>query len=555
MPRCLKAIAWLVAGALLPCILAAKPRAAEAGPQDSAAGEAIYLQGILGSGAPLTASRANAEPTRGQGAACANCHRRSGLGAKEGRSIIPPITGNFLFEPHDAAQDMQLPYVPGERLNRVPYTDATLARALREGIDSQGRALNYLMPRFELNDSDLNALITHLRALDRRKVPGVSPVELQFATIITPDSDAAKRRGMLDVLRQFVQDRNLAPRGPPAQSMVTSGATAHVRSMFKVNRRWVLHVWELTGAPATWDAQLERKMAEEPVFAVLSGLGGGNWGPVAAFCERREVPCLFPNVEEPPPDADQDFHTLYFSRGVYLEADLISAGIRSEADAGKPVKHARVVYRTGDVGEAAARYLAAQLQAQEINVVSRAIARDGGQKALAEAVHAAAGEALVLWLRPSDLAQLQEVPAPMGPVYLSGLMGGLDSAPLPKNWRDHARMAYPMDSANRRRVRVDYALGWFRIRNIPVVAEQVQVDTYLACGLLAETLQHMVDAFVPDYLIERLEDTVEHRLLTGYYPRLTLGPHQRFASKGGFLTRYDGTGNPAMLTDSEWLTP
>jgi hypothetical protein len=115
-------------------------------------------------------------------------------------------------------------------------------------------------------------------------------------------------------------------------------------------------------------------------------------------------------------------------------------------------------------------------------------------------------------------------------------------------------MAYPVDLPERRRVRLDYALGWFRIRKIPVVAEQVQVDTYLACGLLSETLKHMVDAFIPDYLVERLEDTVEHRIVTGYYPRLTLGPHQRFASKGGFLVHFEA-GSQRLIPDGGWMTP
>src|ERR1700730_8299388 len=153
MSRGLKAIMLLVAGLILPCVqLAAKPRTAQIQAEDSPVGEAIYLKGILGSGAPLTATRANAEPSRGQAAACVNCHRRSGLGAQEGRSIIPPITGSFLFDAHDTAQDTQLPYIPCERLNRTPYTEETLARALREGIDSQRRTLNYLMPRFERDE-------------------------------------------------------------------------------------------------------------------------------------------------------------------------------------------------------------------------------------------------------------------------------------------------------------------------------------------------------------------------------------------------------------------
>jgi hypothetical protein len=535
--------------------LIAKPRVAEPVPVKSAVGEAIYLQGILGSGAPLAATRAGAEPVTGEQAACTNCHRRSGLGSQEARSSIPPITGQFLFQPETSgADESQLPYIPGARLKRAPYTEDTLARAIRDGVDSDGRQLSYLMPRFALGGADMSALITHLRSLDRRKVPGVSMSELHFATIVAADADPVKRRGMLDVLEHFFQDRNAAPRGASAQTMITSGATNSVRSMFKVNRRWVLHVWELTGPSETWPGQLDRKFAETPVFAVISGIAGKNWVPVTDFCERRELPCVFPNVEQPPADADRNFHTLYFSRGVLLEADLIAADMLN-APAAK-VTHVRLVYRAGDIGEAAAVSLAAQLRARGVDTVTRVIPRGAPGRAVAEAMHDPSSmDALVLWLRPPDLAALERTPAPANPIYVSGVMGGLDEAPLPSGWRDHAHMTYPVDLPERRRVRVDYALGWFRIRNIPVLAEQVQVDTYLACGLLSETLKHMVDAFVPDYLIERLEDTVEHRVITGYYPRLALGPHQRFASKGGFLVHFATTGNARLIADGDWLTP
>jgi hypothetical protein len=531
----------------------AKPRVAEPGPAKSPVGEAIYVKGVLGSGAPLTATRAGAEPVTGEQAACVNCHRRSGLGSQEARSTFPPITGQFLFHPQTGGTE--LPFIPGARLKRQPYTDSTLARAIREGVDADGRPISYLMPRFAFDDADMAALIAHLRSLDRSKVPGVSMSDLHFATIIAPDADPVKRRGMMDVLEHFFQDRNTAPRGASGQQMITSGTTDAVRSMFKVNRRWVLHVWELTGPSATWGEQLDKNFAETPVFAVISGLAGNNWVPVTDFCERREVPCLFPNVEQPPADADRTFHTLYFSRGVLLEADLIAAGILNEPAGGNP-KRVRLVYRAGDIGEAAAASLGAQLQARGVGVVTRVVPRGAPAKAVAEAVRDPSNtDAMALWLRPADLAALDATRAPPNPIYFSGVMGGLDEAPLPTGWRDHAHMAYPVDLPDRRRVRLDYALGWFRIRKIPVVAEQVQADTYLACGLLSETVKHMVDAFIPDYLIERLEDTVEHRVLTGYYPRLALGPHQRFASKGGFLVHYASTGTQRLVPDGDWMTP
>ncbi len=533
---------------------AARPRAAPAEPPPSPVGEALFLHGVLRSGAPLVANRADAEPMSGEPAACVNCHQRSGLGIKEARTLIPPITARFLFSPRSTgAEDLHLPYIPGARLDRAPYTEQTLARALREGIDADGKPLSYLMPRFELGDEDLRELIAHLRTLDHERVPGVSTTELHFATIITPDADPLRRKAMLEVLRAFFQEREQAVRGEAGQTMTTSGHTAFAKRMFKVNRRWVLHVWELTGPAAGWTAQLQQKFAAEPVFAVLSGLGGHDWSPVAAFCEQQPVPCLFPNLDQPPADGDRQFHSLYFSRGVLLEADLIAGAIAS-AD-GAPAR-VHQIYRLGDVGEAAAKAAAAQWQARGVTVTHRAIPAASPSTAVAVAMREL-GDAtpVVLWLRPADLAALEKVRPPAGPVYLSGLMGGLDALPLPLAWRAQAHVAYPVDLPERRRVRVDYALGWFRIRQIPVVAEQVQADTYLACGLVSETIKHMVDAFVPDYLVESLQETVEHRIVTGYYPRLTLGPHQRFASKGGYLVHFDPAGSGKWLTDGSWTTP
>jgi len=519
------------------------------------AGEAIYRRGVTGSGAPLEARREGAETTLGAAAACVNCHRRSGFGGREGRAVVPPITGRYLYRPLPKdGGDRDIPYVEGVRGEREPYTDALLARAIREGVDSQGKALSYLMPNYALGDADMASLIAYLKALDQRRVPGVTETTLHLATVITPDADPVKRAGMLDVMRQFFSDRNIRQM-VPAPRMQASGKTALGRSMFMVHRGWQLHVWELTGAESTWQRQLERWLAAEPVFAVISGLGGRSWAPVHAFCERAALPCLFPNVEAPPEGADQDFYSIYFSRGVLLEADLIGKHLL-DAAGGPPASRVLQIYRAADSGEAGASKLAAFLRARGVAVSSRVLPADAPASAVTEAARrAASAGAMVLWLRGPDVAALPGSLPEGVRIYLSGLMAGLERAPLPKAWKAQARMAYPFDLPDRRRVRVDYALAWIVGRHIPLVAEQVQIDTYLALGLLSETLKHMADNFVRDFLVERMESDLAHRIITGYYPRLTLATRQRFASKGGYVVHLGEAKGGRLVVDQDWLAP
>jgi len=550
------AVSFLLLGMATQVGRAAGEQAAGRSPEPfSAVGESIYLRGVLASGAPLEGVRqTGGVRTKGADAACVNCHQRSGLGYVEGRTLIPPIAGLYLFHPRARTnEERDLPYVEAARANREPYTEATLARAIREGLDSEGKPLSYLMPRFALNDADLSALVAYLRSLDPRRMPGVTDTVLHFATIVTPDADPVKRRGMLDVMEHFFAERN-SRQMVPSRRMQVSGKTMYTKSMFMVHRRWELHVWELTGPAATWRAQLERYLAREPVFAVISGLGGSNWAPVHEFCEKNALPCLFPNVEVPA-SASGDFYSLYFSQGVLLEADLIASRI-AEPGRGQTARAIEQIYRAGDSGEPAAQALAAALKRHGIAVRSRVLAAgSGGQDVAAALRTAASADALVLWLRPDDIAALGEPPAAPVTVYMSGQMGGLERSPLPPSWRARTRLAYPFDLPQKRVVRVDYPLGWFSIRRIPVVAEQVQADTYLACGLLSEVLSHMVDTFVRPYLVEQLQAMIEHRVVTGYYPRLTLASHQHFASKGGYLVRFADASGTRLIADSDWLVP
>ena len=523
--------------------------AAAAAPLD--VGRQIYLRGVLGSGQPLEATRESGPRSTGLDAACVNCHQHSGFGSGEVRTQVPPVAGRYLFHPRARSTEQRdLPFVDGMRLDREPYTPKTLAGAIRDGINSEGKPLGYLMPRFKLGDADMAALIAYLDSLPVGPAPGVTDKALQFATVITPDVDAAARDGMLNVMRQYFDERNARQMTPSAR-LQASGKTMYADTMVMVHRQWELHVWELSGPASGWRAQLERRLAEQPVFAVISGLGRSDWRPVHAFCEDEGLPCLFPNVDVPV-DSGDDFYSLYLSRGVLLEADLVAQRMLG-ATGHAPAVPIEQFYRAGDSGEVAAAELAEHIGRNGPPIHNHAL--DAGAD-VAAAIRAVVGDAtLVLWLRPRDIGALGPAPSSPGAIYISGLMGGLENMPLGSDWRAIAALTYPFDLPEKRNVRASNPLRWFSIRHIPVIDERIQADTYLACGLVSEVLSHMADNFNRAYLIERLQDMVEHRIVTGYYPRLTLATHQRFASKGGYLVHFRDPQGAAIVADTPWTIP
>jgi hypothetical protein len=530
----------------------------------AARGESIYREGRMASGAPLRAERLGGV-TQGADAACVNCHGRSGLGSYEGSILVPPIIGPYLFRERAAnAQDLTIPHVRGFTPNAYAYTDETLASAIRTGVAGDGRIMNALMPRYMLDDAALEELIPYLKILSAGPFPGVSDQVLEIATIVTSDADPIEREAMLKVIEEYFRVRNTA-----VASRIQGGAPAVAGAgEYRAVRHWHLQVWELSGPADTWAEQLQRRQSADPVFAVVSGLGRTTWAPVQSFCERNRLPCIFPNVDSPPASGN-DYYSIYFSRGVLLEADIILKELSAKSAAGGPTGRIVQVFRSGDIGADAAGALTRSAQGSHLAVANRLLppwssapadhAAQAATKVRSELKGALAGlrpqDTLVLWLRPRDISSLGD-DAPMSAlVYLSGSMADLEDAPLPAAWRNAVRLAYPYDPPDRRRVRENFPHAWFHQHGIPLTVDRVQSNTYLACAIVADVLDSVLDSYVPDFLIERMEMMVGSQLSTGYFPRLSLAPGQRYASKGGYIVKFDPRDRFRVMVDGDWLVP
>jgi hypothetical protein len=575
----LTAAACLAAFAAAPAPAASGETAAmDRGPAgDPRAGERIYREGILASGAPLTAVLQGDVPAAGRAVACATCHRRSGFGGVEGTVVVPPVTAPALFAERPPPTGLlfralfqeDLAPQPWSRVRalgeRPAYSDVSLAAALREGRDPAGRRLDPLMPRYRLGAADAADLAAYLRTLAAAPPPGVEPERVHFATVVTPDADPARRAAWLEVAAAYVHWRNAALPGLARRAASTPG---YGEDLTGRRREWVLHVWELAGPEAGWGKALAARLEAQPVFALLGGAGGGSWAPVHEVCERREVPCLFPDTDLPvlePPGA----YALYLSGGLEAEGAAVARhlvtgpfstlrggeSLAPEPEHPHPSSRARArdpgagvarrpklrvlqLYRDDERGRAAARGLRRGLAGdRRVQLAERAVAAGAplppdllafmGRKRPA---------VVVLWLPAADLATLPP-PGPRAParLYLSWTLLGEAPPNLAPGWQERAFVTYPFAPPGTEGPHGYRAGAWLRSRGVAgrgAAGEQRRrLTAHWTLSLADHALAHLGATLSRDAFVEAVEREAEREPNPGVFPRLSLGPGQRVASK------------------------
>src|SRR5262245_16054959 len=506
-------------------------------------GRAIYEAGQLGSGKPLTANRGeDGIATTGRAAACINCHQKSGFGLFEAANLVPPVTGPALFS--NAGPRLEAPrrakgmeHQEFAFLTRPPYDALSLAKALREGLSPSGYRFQYLMPRYALDDADMAALIAYLRHLSSAPSPGVDAKNAHFATVVAPNADAPRSKAFIEVLQACFREHH------PRQS----GGHA-----------WQLHVWELAGPPDTWGAQLEAKYNAQPIFALISGLGGDTWEPVHGFAQALKIPSLFPNLDIAPA-AEQDAYSFYFARGLILEAEVLGQYFIETATASGLNRVVQLAV-AGSAGSKAAAALENVLKSHAIAAAERVLKEATPEEILANLSDITATDMLVVWLERSQLEALARVPPPAaGQIMVSGWQSGFENAPLPAAWKRSAAMVYPIDAPQRRAARFEFNLRpWLRKHALEDSDEILLGNTLAACNLLSESMSRLKGHFFRDYLVEMIQNYpagMGNAPASQAFPRFGLGPGQRYSSKGAYIVRFKDASTNELELLHDWLVP
>lgn len=555
--------AWLLVLLSIGMVMAAGPQLSESGvaglsrEEALRLGEQMYRRGILPSGEPMQALVQGDIPVDGRMFSCESCHLRSGLGSNEGEVITLPTNAAELFRPFTKAAEEALtgwrdvPRAIDGGIRRPAYTEQTLAEALRNGIDPAGREFAPAMPRYALDEREMAIMVYYLQNLSATPSPGVDDTTMHLATVISDDLPKAQHQAFLATLQAYIDSRSGETR---QETRRAKEAPFFDRPMYAPFRRLQLHVWTLRGPRESWDAQLQGYYRQTPVFALLSGMVSGDWAPVHDFCERERLPCLFP-MTQLPVISENNWYTLYFSKGYYQEGEAVAHYLRKGWTA-SPTARIVQVYRDDSTGRAFARGFAENWRKGglpaplDFPLPAGQPLREHWPQILKESREAI----VLLWLGGEILPLLSAWPedAPSQLFLSASLLGG-DLSKLPGQVRVSARIAYPWRLPGAAGKIDQVVQSWLKVRKIPETDLRLQAAVYYVGWHFSNALMMLRTDYYRDYLLDVTDMMIDADYTVAAYPRLSFGPGQRYAAKGCYIVKLDAAGEPVPVEGGEWV--
>ncbi|MCU7933392.1 MAG: cytochrome c [Candidatus Thiodiazotropha sp. (ex Dulcina madagascariensis)] len=507
-------------------------------------GKQLYTQGLLPGGERVKAVVQGDIQIEGDQLICETCHRKSGMGSNEGQQVVPAVAGQILFKP------LKLPTSrpPEPPIFREGYTKQTLMAAVRDGIDANGEPLDPFMPRYDIDEAALNGLAAYLDTLSQTPSPGVSGSTIHFATIVLSSNRTADNKALLDVMHQYVAQKNVETRHESKRAL---NAPWHKAWLFKPYRKWQLHTWVLTGPEESWTSQLDEFYTRQPVFAVINGLVPVGWEGIHRFCESQGLPCLFPTTQTPVL-SEQDFYTLYMDKGVVQEGEALASHVVDSREVVSGI--VQFIDNKNPLSGIAAESFRSALQASEIPVAN--IVMNDLSAAYSHLERLRSDQAVVFWLDPDQTNDLLgRMDAKTQQVYLSTRFYGTSTAVISPRLHDRISFVHSSEMPGRLDRLLARSTGWFKAKRIyNDQAKEIQANAYFALKVAGDAVKHIRGYFYRDYFIEKIEHMIDDVPYTSIYPRISLAPDQRFVSRGFYIAKIDKPGG-GLVSLTDWKAP
>jgi ABC-type branched-subunit amino acid transport system substrate-binding protein len=509
-------VAWVVAGARA----SAQSQQNGLTPQEMR-GKQFFLKGDGGQGGEVTAvlgSDDNELPA--VSFTCAGCHGLKGEGQQEGGLRPPAINWDALTRPHASALTR----------NQIhPYDDATLARVISTGIDSNGARLHPGMPHYRMTDAQMADLIAYLRKIGT-----------------AADAESGLSGETIKVGAALPLSGPLANIGEDLKASMTA-MFAEVNAQGGVYGRQInLVVEDSRGAPAETLQATRRLVEQDSVFALVGSFEPGDSAATNDFLKRSEVPLVGPATLSPrlavPPNPYIFYLLPTFADQAHVLVDFAAS------QAGKRTPRLAVVYADSDFDADALAGVRLQAQRRSMQIVAEE-RFDSSHFAPASLVESIAGkkadnifffgssEQIAAFAREMERAKLDAA------LLSSVVMIGRGAFNLPASIAKRTYLSFPAALPDQE----GFAefLSVMQKAKVNLRNPAFQGLAFAAAKTLIEAMKLSNRQLSRPALLSALERLQDFK--TGVVPPLTFGPNRRVGASGSYIVGIDLTKKQYVL--------
>jgi ABC-type branched-subunit amino acid transport system substrate-binding protein len=471
-------------------------------------GRRIYHDGIDRAGRPIAAKVAgSATSLKGKAMACGNCHGEDGRGRPESGVDPGDVTWADLTKPYG--------HVHANNRRHGAYDLRSFRRAMRDGVDPAGNVLEPAMPRYELDDADLDALAAYLKRLEAQRDPGITDTAIRIGTVLPTSGRLADTgRAVQRVLQGYIDGIN--------QKGGVHG------------RRLQLAVAGTGDEAAGSGGAVDRLLKQAPVFALLAPLTARSESDFTAAAEAAQVPVVGPLTLFPESASASSTYVFHLLPGVPELGEAMAVQLHPVlALSGRPVV---LLHAPGDAGRATAQALETRLRARGYSAL---FLEPTGEAADVAARLKQRGAAAVIVLAPgAGLGSIAKASADaLQPFWLvPAPYVGTEILDWPRTLDGRIVLAYPTLPGDRTpagRAALEAATGGEFNRG----HQAMQVAALGAAMVLVEGLSIAGRDLSRQKLITALEGLQGFE--TGLMPRLSYNADRRIGSYGAYVVKVD----------------
>lgn len=461
--------------------------------------------------------------------ACATCHGLKGEGTNEGGLQAPALVWSALAAPGTSALTRQ---------EREAYTEATLVRALRAGLDASRGRLHPGMPRYRMSDEQAASLVAYLKKLGREVETGVSETTIKVGAALPLSGSLA----------QVGEDIKA--------TLAASFAEANERGDI-YGRRFELVVADSRGDLEGTRAATRTLIERDGVFALAGSYEPREGIAADEFLRQSEVPLVGPVTLSPyltmPPNRFVFYLLPTFNEQARSLVDFIAAQSPNERATVAPAlgkdrqgatvarkTRAAVIHVNGALETGALASLQAQARLRSVEIVSEQ-SYEAGRFNAARAVETLArtraeyvfffgsAQEIVACAREMERAGLKTS------LVSSVMMLGGGAFELPPSVAARTFLSYPSALPNQE----DFAefLSVMQRRGVPLRSPAFQTIAYAAAKTLIEATKLSSRELSRHTLINALEGLRGYR--TGVVPPLSFSPNRRVGVEGSYVVGID----------------